>query len=242
MLLTGSGDEFCGPLPALLQAVTYHLPAVSPSAFLAVYWSSHGNQLLALPPFFSALSEFLTPLLCFQFFVIQFCGVVGGVCRGVGQSAQGAMLVYLRGGWGNIAWHLALIYLVCWMSPKQVWSRHLAAAVALLFSQCNVAWRSLPQARGSGCQSFDSPWCFISTNYGSGFSARFLIHGAHAVCFWTLVAVLDPSGPYFLNPTPQSVSFDWKSESINIQNYIIIFRIILKSFHNSCHFVVLFSI
>jgi hypothetical protein len=31
MLLTGS-DEFCGPLPTLLQAVTYQLPAVMPSA------------------------------------------------------------------------------------------------------------------------------------------------------------------------------------------------------------------
>jgi hypothetical protein len=33
MLLTGSGDEVCGLLPALLQAVAYHLPAVGFSAF-----------------------------------------------------------------------------------------------------------------------------------------------------------------------------------------------------------------
>jgi hypothetical protein len=32
---------------------------------------------------------------------------------------------------------------------------------ALLFSQCNVAWRSFVQAGGSGCQSFDSSWCFL---------------------------------------------------------------------------------
>jgi hypothetical protein len=39
MLLTGSGDELCGPLPTLFQAAAYHLPTVSPSAFPAfVYW------------------------------------------------------------------------------------------------------------------------------------------------------------------------------------------------------------
>jgi hypothetical protein len=52
--------------------------------------------------------------------------------------------------------------LACWMSPKQVWSQCLAVVGALLFSQCNVAWRSFPWARGSGCWSFDSPCCFIS--------------------------------------------------------------------------------
>jgi hypothetical protein len=33
MLLTGSGDELCGSLTALFQAVAYHLPAVGSSAF-----------------------------------------------------------------------------------------------------------------------------------------------------------------------------------------------------------------
>jgi hypothetical protein len=35
MLLTVSGDELFGTLPALFQAVAYHLPPVSPSAFSA---------------------------------------------------------------------------------------------------------------------------------------------------------------------------------------------------------------
>jgi hypothetical protein len=35
MLLTGSGDELCGLLPALFQAVAYHWPAVCPSVFPA---------------------------------------------------------------------------------------------------------------------------------------------------------------------------------------------------------------
>jgi hypothetical protein len=37
----------------------------------------------------------------------------------------------------------------------------LTVAAAHLFSQCNVVWRSFVWARGSGCKSFDSPWCFI---------------------------------------------------------------------------------
>jgi hypothetical protein len=68
---------------------------------------------------------------------------------------------------------------------------------ALMFSQCNVARRSFPWARGSGCRSFDSPWCFISVKCGSSISARFLIHGAHAVCFCALVAILDPLYQHF---------------------------------------------
>jgi hypothetical protein len=67
-----------------------------------------------------------------------------------------------------------------------------------LFSQCNVAWLSFPQVRGSGCQSFDSPWCFISVNCGSSISARFWSHGAHTVWFCTLVAILDLSSLRFL--------------------------------------------
>jgi hypothetical protein len=108
-----------------------------------------------------------------------------------GQSADGAMLVYSGGGWGNTSWHLVLTCLVCQMSPKQVWSQCLSAAAALLFSQCNMAWRSFLQDRGAGCWLFDSPWCFISAKSGSSVSARFLIHGAHAVCFCVLVTILD---------------------------------------------------
>jgi hypothetical protein len=38
-----------------------------------------------------------------------------------------------------------------------------AEVAALKFSQCNVLWGSFPWARGSGCQKFDSGWCFLST-------------------------------------------------------------------------------
>jgi hypothetical protein len=87
--------------------------------------------------------------------------------------------------------------LVCQMSPKQAWSWHLVVVRALLFSQCNMAWRSFPQARGSGCKSFDSSCCFISAKCGSSVSARFWSHGAHAVCFCALVAILDPGVDFY---------------------------------------------
>jgi hypothetical protein len=63
---------------------------------------------------------------------------------------------------------------------------------AHLFSQCNVAWRRFLKARGSECQSFDSPWCFISIKCGSSVSARFLSHTTYVVCLCTLVTILDP--------------------------------------------------
>jgi hypothetical protein len=58
--------------------------------------------------------------------------------------------------------------------------------------QCNVAWRCFVHIRSSVCQSFNSPWCFISVKCGSSISARFLSHGAHTVCFCTIVTILDP--------------------------------------------------
>jgi hypothetical protein len=39
------------------------------------------------------------------------------------------------------------------------------------------------------CWSFDSSWCFISAKCGSNVSAKFLIYGAYAVCFYTLVSI-----------------------------------------------------
>jgi hypothetical protein len=41
------------------------------------------------------------------------------------QTVQGALLVYPRGGCGNTSCHLFAHLLVCWISPKHVWSWHL---------------------------------------------------------------------------------------------------------------------
>jgi hypothetical protein len=38
-----------------------------------------------------------------------------------------------------------------------------AVVAAPKYFQCNVLWGNFPQSRLSGCQRFDSGWCFIST-------------------------------------------------------------------------------
>jgi hypothetical protein len=58
----------------------------------------------------------------------------------------------------------------------------------LLFSQCNMVC-----AGDLGCWSFNSFWWFFfSAKCSSSISKKFLIYGAHAFCFCTLVTILDP--------------------------------------------------
>jgi hypothetical protein len=97
MLLTGSGDEFCGLLPTLLQTVAYHPPAVGLPTFPAVCLLIVCMDVSCLPlPPSSALSTFL-PLCCVlvfsSLFIVQFCG--GGVSLPRGYAGLS------RGGWGN---------------------------------------------------------------------------------------------------------------------------------------------
>jgi hypothetical protein len=82
-----------------------------------------------------------------------------------------------------------------------------AAAAAHLFSQCNVAWRSFLQARASGCQSFDSSWCFISTQCGSVISTSFWSYGSHDAWFCTLVTILDPLPPLLQFSSGRNIHF-----------------------------------
>jgi hypothetical protein len=139
---------------------------------------------LILPPFSSALAAnmplccvFLVPCLLFSFF--------GG---GLGDhSVQGALLVYPRGGWRNTIWHLVL---TCWSADclpsrfgASIWQHGSPPVVS--------AWQWFLWDRGSGCQSFDSSYCFISAKCGSSVSMRFWSLGSHALCFCTLVAILD---------------------------------------------------
>jgi hypothetical protein len=65
------------------------------------------------------------------------------------------------------------------------------AVAVLKFSQCNVLWGGFLWARHSVCQRFDSGWCFVSVKCGSNVSGRFWSHRTHAVCIYTLVAILD---------------------------------------------------
>jgi hypothetical protein len=78
-------------------------------------------------------------------FIVQFLFLLGGGC----QSAHVSTLFYPSGWWGNPH--------DTWCSPvdlPNVSQPGLEPAsggvVALLFSQCNMAWRSFPQSRGAG--------------------------------------------------------------------------------------------
>jgi hypothetical protein len=61
--------------------------------------SSNGDQLLVPPPFSGALPALLSPVLCASFQFIIYSGFFFFLQGG--QSAQGAMLVYPGGAWGN---------------------------------------------------------------------------------------------------------------------------------------------
>jgi hypothetical protein len=74
MLLTGSGDDLCGPLPALFLAAAYHWPAVSPSAFLAfVYWKFIQKSSPCPFPHLQCTYSTPLPLLCVTFQFLVYC-------------------------------------------------------------------------------------------------------------------------------------------------------------------------
>jgi hypothetical protein len=161
---------------------------VSPFAFpVFVYWKFMQRSAPCPSPFLQCTQSTPPPLLHVLFnslFIIHFFGGGGG------QSAQGAMLVYPRGSCGNTMCCLFAHLLVC---VAQASLELVSGSVgALLFSQCNVAWRSFVQAGGSGCRGFDSSWWFLSAKCGSIISAKFLIYRDHTVCFCPLGTILDP--------------------------------------------------
>jgi hypothetical protein len=182
--------QLCEPLSALFQAIAHLPPTVSRLLLQALFteslhgelpfppslveglafWlllqplfieSSHGEHLLVPPPFSSVLRapsrlccvSFSVPCLLFRFFLLFFLW-------GRGQSVQGAMLVYLRGGCGSTTCYLFAHLLVC---ISQADLELVSGGVgALLVSQCNMVWRSFVRAGGSGCQSFAYSWWFFS--------------------------------------------------------------------------------
>jgi hypothetical protein len=139
----------------------------------------------------SAVCSFSVTYLLFRFFCFFFCEAGFSLSRRLCWFISGVAVGILH----------AASLLTCWSgSPKQVWSQCLSVQVTVtLFSQCNMVWRSFVQAEGSGCQSFDSFWCFFSAKCGSSISAKFLISGAHTFCFCPLVAILDPPMKFYKN-------------------------------------------
>jgi hypothetical protein len=174
-------------LPYFWQQLISHLLS-GPLPFSALFTeSSQENQLCSPSPFSSALKA-PHPLCCMSFSVS--CLLSNFFLKGVGQTVQEIMLVYFSSSYGNTACCLFAHLLVrVFQADLELVSR---GAGLLLFSQCNVAWRSFVQAGGLWCWSFASSWRFFSAKCGSSISARFLIYGTHAVCFLSLVTVLDP--------------------------------------------------
>jgi hypothetical protein len=152
VLLTGSGDEFCDPLPALLQGVAYHLPTVFLSFQHLFTDILHRDELLASPPFpvqFQRSCPFCCALDYSLLFIVQgfFLGgdsVCPGGCAGL--------------SWGWLVEYCVMLgaHLFGLPNVSQARLEPAAAAAAYLFSQYNIAWRSFPWARDSGCTSFDS--------------------------------------------------------------------------------------
>jgi hypothetical protein len=126
MLLICSGDELCGPIPALFQTAAYHLPAFGPSAFPDfVYWKFMRRSAPCSSPLLQCIFSNWTPLLCvsFQFLiyysVFYFCfcfyffsgrevslprglcwfipGVVGGIPNDASHSLFGLLNVSQAG-------------------------------------------------------------------------------------------------------------------------------------------------
>jgi hypothetical protein len=128
MLLTASGDEHCGALPALFQAAAFHQPIVSPPAFPAfVYWSLHGDQFLAPSP----------SLVCFQQPRPLCCVLV----------FSSLFIHYFSGGEGvSMPWGL------CWFIPGWLGEYNMTLG-AHLFGLQNVSQAVLELASGHGKSS-----------------------------------------------------------------------------------------
>jgi hypothetical protein len=100
MLLTDSGDELCGLLPALFQAAAYHQSALGISAFpVFLYWKFTWRSAPCSYPFLWCTYSTLPLLLCVSLQFPLYCSVfiLFNYFFGCGgQSGQGAMLVYPR--------------------------------------------------------------------------------------------------------------------------------------------------
>jgi hypothetical protein len=124
-----------------------------------VYWKFSQRSPPCLSPLLLCAECTLLPLLHVIFsslFIIQCFWFFVFFLWGGSQSIQGAMLVYPRDSCGNTMCHSFAHLLVC-VSQADLETES-GGAGALLFSQCNVAWRSFVLAGGSECQSFASSW------------------------------------------------------------------------------------
>jgi hypothetical protein len=132
--------------------------------------SSHENQLLAPPPFSgalraprpSAVCSFSVPCLlfsCLGFFAVQGVSLYRGLCWFIPGVAVGI--------------HLFVHLLICWMSPKQVWSWRLAAQEPSCF--LSVMWHreSLYGLGVQGVKALIPLGAFFLPSVAPGFQQNF---------------------------------------------------------------------
>jgi hypothetical protein len=173
---------------------------------LPALWCSFSNPC----PLHCALV--FSSIVCSVFFFLQGGSVCpGGLCWFIPQMAEGyhVTLRFHLFGLPHIwsQWPMA-----GGQWPAAVWGWQPTCSL-----KCIMAWRRFPQARGSECQSFNSPWCFTSAKCGSSISARSLIHAPHAVCICVSQLPFWISQIFLFNPFCQVVSFDRGVEYIGIQ-------------------------
>jgi hypothetical protein len=158
-LLTDSGDELCWLLPAPFQAAAYHPPPVSPFAFLLfVYWNFAWRSAPCSSPILWSAYNTTPPLLHVPFqFLVYYSGFWGewlwnreSVCPG---GYAGLSKVWL----GEYHMMLGAHLLVCWVSPKQVWSQCLEVREPSCF--LSVTWHG-EALYGLGIQSVKF-WFFL---------------------------------------------------------------------------------
>jgi hypothetical protein len=153
------------------------------------------------PP--SVACSFSCPCLLFKGF---FCGIRGLVCPGgYAGLSQGCLWEYHM----MLGAHL----LVCRMSPKQVWSKSLVVWESSYFLSVMWCGEALYRLGVQGVEVLILLGAFFLSSVAPSVSARFLIYRAHAICFCTLVTILDPP-PNFLAMNFPSYSF---SKSLAIQ-------------------------
>jgi hypothetical protein len=158
-------------LPYFWQQLISHLLS-GPLPFSALFTeSSQENQLCSPSPFSSALKA-PHPLCCMSFSVS--CLLSNFFLKGVGQTVQEIMLVYFSSSYGNTACCLFAHFLVCWMSPKQVWSWCLVAQVPSYFLSITWCGETLYRLGVHGVKTLILPVAFFLPR-GSSISAKFLI-------------------------------------------------------------------
>jgi hypothetical protein len=212
-----SEDELCGPLSALFQAVTHHLPTVHHLLLQLLFTESLCRvQLLASPPCsraeacqLSAFEGFFTEsshgdqLLAHPHFphALRAPHPVFCVCFSVPYYSV-FVFVFFWGGMGYAG-----------LSQGWLWEYHIPLICSPVGLRLSSRFGASIWHHGSPPVFFSVTWCgealygmgvqgirvllllggFFLPSVGSRVSATFLICRAHAVCFRPLVTILDLS-------------------------------------------------